>query len=547
MAEPQAEFIIVGGGLTGCALASRLCEKHPSSKILIIEAGSDARSDLRTTTFGQGLTLVGSPSFDWAYSTTSQPNTGNRVHTVNSGKTLGGGSVINYGGWARASAADYDDWAKAVGNDGWSFRGLLPYFKRTENFHGNSDSEYHGFAGPIQVIPGAAERKYGLRDALFNAWLEEGLAYNNDPGNGRSNGISEFLENWRGGARQSAPLAYPLSGASIMTDTIVHRVIFEGRRATGVLLGDGRKITATREIILCAGALRTPQLLMLSGIGPAQMLQKYGIEVLQDVPGVGANLTDHFALYQFFKVQNSELGLSVGSAAFTDNTLTKGFPVDWTVNDAVPLATLSQALQIDEAQGKEQPTAGRSRILADDPSRSHTQTFIVYSTLGIPGIPVDGSIITTSTTLLTPTSRGTISLASTNPSDPPTIDPNFYATAADRAMLIHGVRRLLRALLATPSGQQTIEAEVPPPDFAPLSPDSTDEEIDHRIRATGLQHYHSAGTAAMGTVVDPKLAVYGVEGLRVADASVFPVPIGAPLQATLYALAERAAELVGTV
>jgi choline dehydrogenase-like flavoprotein len=207
MATTEADYIIVGGGLTGCGLASRLHQRDNSLEILIIEAGVDLSDNPNTTTPAGAFDLIGS-DLDWAYNSVPQPNTGDRVHIRHAGKALGGGSVINYGGWARGDAGDYDEWARVVGDDRWSFKGLLPFFRRTEHyFDSKADPEIHGFEGAIyinSVVASDPGRKYGLREPIRMAWSEIGVSENAKSSSGSRVGIDDWLENWHDGKRQPA-------------------------------------------------------------------------------------------------------------------------------------------------------------------------------------------------------------------------------------------------------------------------------------------------------------------------------------------------------
>lgn len=326
---------------------------------------------------------------------------------------------------------------------------------------------------------------------------------------------------------------------------MAHQVVFSkdnasNQVATAVLVSDGRQFAARKEIILSAGALRTPQILILSGIGPGDTLYKYGIPVVSDATEVGKNLFNNFAHFQTWKLGKPEKGLALGSSLMTAPAFFKNLlPVNWAVNETVPSNLLEPALQAGIAEGTTNSTTQGASLLG--PDRCHVETLIVYSTVGT---PLDGTQITSSVLLHLPTSRGSVSITSASPADPPAINPNDYATKADRVSLMYGTHRVAQALLDAPAGIAYIECEAPPPGFQPLNSESADAEIDARIRATGAAHDYAAGAVAMGQVVDSNLCVYGVCGLRVADASVLPVPIGGHPQATLCALAERAAELI---
>ncbi|KAL4860843.1 hypothetical protein BDV12DRAFT_208749 [Aspergillus spectabilis] len=539
----DADYIIVGGRLTGCAVASRLKQRNPSLDILILEAGVNPSNNPATKTFPGVFSLLGS-DLDWVYRTAPQPNTENRIHQLHSGKALGGGSVINFGGWSRGDAADYDQWANKVQDQRWSYKGLLPYFRKSESFFdANADPEQHGFDGPVKVTSVSASdphRKYPLREPLKDAFTEIGLQSNFDGCSGRLAGICEFLESWDEGQRQAAYNAYSLDGVRCIMEALVHRVEFEGKTASAVLLADGRRFTARKEIIIAAGALRTPQILMLSGIGPFETLTRLETPTVYDNPLVGKNLTDHFALYQLYKLRNPERGLAIGSPLLSDPVFMKGLPTDWSVNQSVPADILELAVRNDRLKGHAATTD--DSILS--PGRPLVETLIVYAPVGIPGVPMDGSVIATSVMLLASTSRGEIRIRSASPTDAPVIDSNYFDTEVDQVTLIHGSRCTMQALLDTTAAKGYIGAEIPPPGLPALSSKSTDNEIEARIRATGLAHHHPAGTAAMGTVVDTDLQVYGVKNLRVVDASILPVSIGGHPQATLYAVAEQAAELI---
>ncbi|KAL8938125.1 MAG: hypothetical protein Q9211_003355 [Gyalolechia sp. 1 TL-2023] len=545
MHVPEADYIIVGGGLTGCAIASRLSQKEPALHVLILEAGKDASDNPLTKDLGGAFALAGS-DLDHDYKTMPQRNTEDRIHTITAGKVLGGGSILNYGAWARGDAADYDQWATVVGDERWSYEGLLPYLKKAENHvKAKLNPQQRGSEGPIRVttiLESDINRRYGLREPIKAAWEELGLERNYHGDCGTLHGICEFLENWNNGKRQPSNLAYGLQKVDIVTNATVSTIRMTRNEsghldASIVALADGRLFKARKEIVLTAGTIKTPQILMLSGIGPAPVLSRLGISVILENDEVGRNYFDHFALFQLWKLRHPERGLSMGSPQWNDPAFSKGLPCDWTVNEGTPSDSLLPALEADIANRK---MSDQSLL---DPKRPLVETMVMYSPVGAP-VPVDGSYIATSVMLLLPTSRGSLEITSLSPTDPPAIDPNFYDTDVDRTALVHGVRRVIEVLLKTSAAQPHVAYEEAPPGMPALGAESSDADIDMRIRKAGVSHAHAAGTAAMGKVVDTRLRVYGVTGLRIADASVLPVAIGGHPQATLYGLAEQAADLI---
>ncbi|KAJ5155152.1 hypothetical protein N7492_007955 [Penicillium capsulatum] len=545
------DYIIVGGGLTGCALAGRLAEKAPACRILIIEAGSNVADHPLTGAPLACFGAHGSP-LDWAYTTVPQPHLNGRECYNSAGKALGGGTAINYGTWTRGNAADYDRWAEQVGDPSWSYQGLLPYFKRVEtHFDANTDPAQHGRAGLIHNVSVSASspnRRYPLRDPLRAAWERLGVKYNPDANAGSPMGLGELTENWREGKRQIASEVYGLSSRSnvdILTDTMVKRIVLEEREgkmvATGVETVDGRRFPATREVVVSASVYRTPQLLMLSGVGPADELEQHGIPQLVDAPEVGRNFHDHYAFNQWWKLRNPEKGLSIGTPHWSDPAYSLGLPCDWIVTTGAPREELQRALAKDgETDIENHP------VLA--PDVCHLEILVVYAPAGAPiakvDVPMDGTHIATAVLGMAPTSHGRITLESADPTAAPRIDPNYYASEVDRAALRAGIRQVGQLLLDTPEGQDIVECETTHPDVSPLRSDATDEEIDARVRFGGNTFYHPAGSVAMGKVLDSNLRVLGVEGLRVADASILPVTVASHYQVLLYAVAEKAADLI---
>jgi choline dehydrogenase-like flavoprotein len=352
-----------------------------------------------------------------------------------------------------------------------------------------------------------------------------------------------MIENWRDGRRQLARDAYDLSGVDILLNTLVEFVVLEdhnGQRvATGVKIADGRTIFATKEVIISAGVFRSAQLLMLSGIGPDAELSRHGIPVIVNSPEVGHNFFDHMAIVQWWKLRHPERGQALGSPLWQDEAFRLGKPIDWIVFEQTPKDLLLEAFKRD---------GSNADPVVMDPNCVHSETLVVYcptgGSTGMPKLPFDGTYISTAVLGLMPTSRGSITLASADPKDSPLIDPNFYAKEADRASLRYGVRQVMRMMLGTSEGKDMVQAEVTPADCSQLTLESTDAEIDDRIKSLGNSFYHAAGSLAMGKVVDTELRVKGVQRLRVVDASVVPVSIAAHYQVCVYALAEQAAQMI---
>ncbi|KAI0835260.1 GMC oxidoreductase [Hypoxylon sp. FL0890] len=541
MTESTFDYVIVGGGLSGCALASRLRRSLPDSSILLLEAGPDPGPEHDVVTLLGGFALQGS-TLDWQFRTAATPSTAGRTHTLTAGKTLGGGSVLNYGGWSRGDKPDYETWAARLGGDGrWSYAGLLPYFKRSESYYDTeADPEYHGFGGPMKVTPVKAGRKYPLRDPLERAWAELGIEKNVDPFTGRLAGLSDYYENWEDGKRRPSHVAYSLDGVTVKTSCPVSQIVFDegGQepKAKGVVLENGHTVTANKEVILSAGTLQSPRLLLRSGVGEPSVLSEHRIPLIRSLPSVGQQYFDHFALFQWFKLKDPSRGLALGHPSLSDPVFVAGMPVDWAANEGLPRDILEKALDEDGVVDPEREALLRL-------GRVFVETLVLYHPLA-PGFPNDGSTVCTSVMLTLPSSRGRVSLPRDVDGKNPHIEPNYFTTALDRACLVYGVRRLLRLLLGTEAMKDYVESEIPPPGQDPLTLESSDGEVENRIRNVGVAHFHAAGSCPMGSVVDGDLRVKGVRGLRVCDASVFPAPVGGHPMASLYGVAEQAADVI---
>ncbi|KAL5337901.1 alcohol oxidase [Aspergillus crustosus] len=522
------DYIIIGGGLAGSTLAGSLTTRNPSLKILVIEAGPNVANHPLTSSplacFGAHFSPL-----DWAYTTVPQTHLDNRECYNSAAKALGG------------SAADYDRWAEIVGDKAWSYKGLLPYFRRLEKCIGEEDADtnVHGIDGVIHSVSvsrSGSERKYPLREPLRNAWAQVGVLGVSDANGGSPLGLGELTENWRGGKRQIASEVFGIlerPGVMVLTETMVQRVLVEedeggNKVAKGVELVGGQIFRASREVIVSAGVYRTPQGLMLSGISPQEELSKHGIQTIVNSPEIGRNLHDHFSFVQWWKLRHPEKGLSTGTLLWKSPEYALGLPCDWVATVQAPRDDLKH------------PYLSLGAC--------HVETLFVYAPAGAAvshvEVPMDGTHIASAVLGMATTSRGRITLASADAAADPLIDTKYYATEFDRAVIGAGIRQVAKVLLTTTEGQDIVEAEAPHPRFEALGAEPTDEEIDAQVKVGGNTFYHLAGSVAMGKVLDTDLRVKGVANLRVVDASVLPLPVSAHYQALVYAIADKAADLI---
>ncbi|KAI1085146.1 hypothetical protein F5B20DRAFT_521143 [Whalleya microplaca] len=543
------DYVIVGGGLTGCALASRLRQYRKELKILIIEAGPDTRS--RTDILQMQALNLGGP-LDWQYQSEPTPGLLNRTVIYNQGKALGGGSCINSGGWTRGSAVEYDEWADVVGDERWSYKGQLPWMKKTEHWFDNANPDQHGSDGPLHIQSGASiGRKFPLAVPFALAWDELGVPVLRlvDQNAGDNLGRAYICEARRHGQRQWSASVYPLEGVEILTDTLVKRVVLArdeaggAIKATGVELANGT-IISSKNVVCSAGSFRSPQLLMLSGIGPSNHLKDIGIEPKVDLPDVGQGLTDHMSFFQHWRLRKSGAGYTLWSdnPIFQQPKYALGLPLDWIVCSDVPKDGLAEAIKKDEGSDKDVS----KHPLVSKP-RSFLESFVMHAKLPFPGVPMDTDHLTTDVAMFLPTSRGTVTLQSADSQDAPKINLNYLGTETDKYLYRQGLRQITQLMLGTETGREYIAGESVPEGLEPLSLDDSDEKLDKRLALAGTTTWHASGTCSMGKVVDSEFRVRGVEGLRVIDASVIPVPLSAHLQAPLYALAEQAAAILAGV
>jgi choline dehydrogenase len=516
------DYVMIGAGSAGCVLANRLTE-DPQITVLLLEAGGpDRKQEIHIPA---AFSKLFKSSCDWAYYTEEQPHLGHRQLYWPRGKVLGGSSSINAMVYIRGHRRDYDDW-RDVGNEGWSFSDALPYFKKAQNQERGA-SDYHGVGGPLNVADLLEINP--LSRAFVDAGVEIGLSYNKDFNGPEQEGVGFYQVTQRKGKRHSAADGYlkpALSRPNLTVRTHAHatRLLVEKTRVVGVAYvqnGEPDQVRVNREVILCGGTISSPQLLMLSGVGPADHLKTLGIPVIVDLPGVGQNLQDH-------------LFVSVAYECTQPITLAKAERIGPLVKYLLFKRGLLTS-NIAEAGGFVKTRPDR---LTPDLQFHFGPVYFLNHGFTKP----EGHGFTIGPTLIRPHSRGSISLRSNDPFEPPVIQPNYLASEADRQVLAEGVQ-LARRLAQAKAFNSFRGAEV-----CPGHQGQSDQAIGEFIRNTAETLYHPVGACKMGNdpmaVVDARLRVRGVEGLRVVDASVMPTIIGGNTNAPTIMIAEKAADLI---
>ena len=540
----EVDYIIVGAGSAGCVLANRL-SADGRTKVLLLEAGGDDRPTRNPSQFMSNLMIhipVGysqtlkDPKVNWLYTTEPDPGTGGRQHVWPRGKVLGGSSSINGLLYIRGQHADYDGW-RQLGCEGWGWDDVVPYFRRAENQERGADS-LHGTGGPLNVSD--VTERHPISEAVVDACVESGMPRLKDVNGESQEGVSWYQLTVKNGQRNSAAVAYlhPVmnrANLTVETRALASKVLIEDGRAVGVDFtqnGVKRTARAKAEVILCGGAVNSPQLLQLSGVGPAELLREHGIAVKVDLPGVGENLQDHY-------VMSIRYRLKAGTVSV--NELSKGPRL---IGEAFKFLFQRKGLL----------TLSAAHIAAfcksrPDLSGPDIQFHILPATMDADKLSNEQKMeledlpgLTIAPCQLRPESRGHIRIKSADPTVYPTIFANYLADPLDQEVAVAGLK-WARTIASQSALAPYIDHELEPSNAC-----LTDEALLEYARAAGTTIYHPVGTCQMGhgpqAVVDPQLRVHGIQGLRVVDASVMPRLVSGNTNAPTIMIAEKAADMI---
>jgi len=531
--EGEFDYVIVGAGTAGCVLANRLTE-DPDVSVLLIEAGG--KDDYHWIHVPVGyLYCIGNPRTDWLYKTAAEPGLNGRSLSYPRGRVLGGSSSINGMIYMRGQREDYDAWARATGDASWAWDAVLPVFRKSEDYYGGA-SEWHGAGGEWRVEK--QRLKWKILEAFSQAAQQQGIPATDDFNRGDNSGVGYFDVNQKRGVRWNASKAFLRTAMkrpnlTVVTGAHTERVIVEGRRCVGVeYRGDVDYVAHARcEVILSAGAVNSPQLLELSGIGDGERLRRLGIDVVRDLRGVGENLQDHLQLRMAYRVDGVRT-LNTRAAHWWGKLM---IGIEYALLQSGPMSMAPSQLG---AFAKSDP---------DDPAlaRPDLEYHVQPLSLDRFGEPLHRfNAFTASVCNLRPTSRGSVHAASADPSAPPTIAPNYLSTDHDRHVAANALR-LTRRIAASPA-----LARYRPHEILPGLAYQTEEELQEAAGNVGTTIFHPVGTCRMGraddddAVVDSRLRVRGIDGLRVVDASVMPTITSGNTNSPTLMIAERAAQML---
>ena len=530
--ERQYDFVVVGAGSAGCVLANRLSE-NGRWQVLLLEAGP--RNHWLSPIPVSFAKLIDNPAANWCFRSEPDEGSGGRAIPIPRGRLLGGSSSINGLVFVRGQRLDYDTWAQ-LGNRGWSYDDVLPLFRRMEHFESGED-EWRSQDGPLRVSEVPDESP--LYEALFRAGVEAGLPHNPDYNGASQEGICKTQATISRGRRMSAARCYlhparDRANLEVVSDALAHRLVLDGSgnggRCSGVRYSNGGQeieARARREVVLCAGSINSPQLLELSGIGRPAVLRERGIDVVHELPGVGENLIDHMAPRVVWRLR---------PRGATYNERARGLGLVWQVIRYA--ATGGGFLSLPSA-----PVLAflRSREGLEAPDvQVHFAPYAIRAPNDRSLLPEPG--MTCTTYILRPESRGSIHVRSREPSGAPVIRLNFLSDPLDRRVLVDSVR-WVRRIMATTAMDDFRDAEIRPGPQV-----ESDDEIVEWIRATAETAFHPVGTCKMGqdpmAVVDERLRVRGIEGLRVADGSIMPTLVSGNTNAACIMIGEKASEMM---